>query len=202
LTINKIFYSLLALIFIVYGQSKTTFEVIDSLTLNIIEEQLADITRNAEDSIVIDVATLSTEKGEYLYTILGNLFIDKEWIVYRNFNQNKAFQGKVLKLSRFQVNMWYTEQNSEINEVQRNSYVSIKGQLFHGLSGHILKDFSGERRHRDYVARQQFEFEENELDYYIIEKRQNLAFWDKIIEPALVITTAAVIVYLLFSQRF
>jgi hypothetical protein len=195
-------FILLTFIFIGYGQSKTALKVIDSLTLNIIEEQLADITRNAEDSIVIDVGALTSEKGEYLYTILGNLFMDKEWIVYRNFNQSKAFQGKVLKLSRFQVNMWYLDQNSDLKQVLRHFYVDIKGQLFSGFSGHILKAFSGERAHRDYVDRQQFEYEQGNLDYYIIEQRQNMTFWDKIIEPALVIATAGVVVYLFFSQRF
>jgi hypothetical protein len=202
LTINIKLFTLLALIFIGYGQPRTALEVIDSLTLNIIEEQLSNITHNAEDSIAIDITALSSEKGEYLYTILGNLFIEKEWVVYRNFNQTRAFQGKVLKLSRFQVNMWYAVENSVHNDILRNSYVGIKGQLFNGLSGRILKTFSGERLYRDYIDRQQFEDEGNKLDSYIIEQRQNLTLWDKMIEPALIITTAAVIVYLFFSQRF
>ena len=202
MTRKMILLILINLTFMAVAQPKTILEVIDSLSLAVVDEQLSKFTPAAEDSIVIDITMLTSEKGDYLYTILGNRLIGKGWNVYRNFNQIKAFQGKVLRITRFQANRWYQEESSDSDGVLRNLYVDIKGQLYNGRTGKILAAFSGEKNYRDYINKQQMELEKNSVDTNIIEKKQNLTVWDKMIEPALVLTSAAVIVYLFFSQRF
>ena len=202
MTRKIILFAFFNLALVAFGQQKTALEVIDSLTLTIVDVKLSQITPNAKDSIVIDVTVLTPEKGDYLYTILGNRLIERGWNVYRNFNQVKAFQGKVLRITRFQANMWYQEEKSEYDRVLRNSYVDIKGQLYNGLTGKILNTFSGENIYRDYIEKKQMENEVNRIDSYIIEQKQNLTVWDKMMEPALIVSTAAVIIYLFFSQRF
>jgi len=196
------FTILSALFLSVYGQRMSVFEVADSLTISIMEDQLAAVVRNEQDSIAIDVAALSPEKGEYLFTILGNMLIEKDWIVYRNFSQNRAFQGKVIKFSRFQVNRWYSELESDSRNVERYCSVDIKGQLFNGLSGNILKSFSGKKEDHHRINIKEMEMERKQSETSIIEQKQNLTVWDKIIEPALVASSAAIIIFLFFTQRF
>jgi hypothetical protein len=186
----------------VYGQEMSVFEVVDSLTISIMEDQLAAVVPNKQDSIAIDVSALSPEKGEYVFTILGNMLIEKEWIVYRNFSQNRAFQGKVIKFSRFQVNRWYSDLESDSKQVLRYCSVDIKGQVFNGLTGNILKSFSGKKEDHHRINMKEMDIERKQSETSIIEQKQNLTIWDKIIEPALVASSAAIIVFLFFSQRF
>jgi hypothetical protein len=186
-------------------QVQTNETVIDSLIVAVVSEKIKEISRENKDSLAIDASALDIELAHYLQIVIGNLAAEKSFIVMRNYNQTSSFQGLILVIKSFKTKVSYSKSNISSylggKRLQRTIMIEIKGQIYQVPSDIVLSSIDTAVTYEDGIdydsidemEKSNYHFTKGEQGYY--------SFWDRIFEPALVITSIAALVYLFFTQR-
>ena len=206
----KILLSLLFIFFHVFDDEikindTSNIDILDSLTISVIAEDLKNLRSENEDSLAIDASGLDREVEGYLQVLLGNCATEKSFKVFRNYNSASSFQGLVLVIHSFDIGVEYSEpfENSFLGEncVNRQISIDLKGQVYSANSDIIEAALDKKISYTDMVLYEDIKWLEKSAYEFSKGIRGNYSFWDKYFEPALAITSVAVIVYLFFTQR-
>ncbi len=208
--IMKILLSLFIIFFYVFNDetivsNTSNISIIDSLTISLIVGDLKSLQSDNEDSLAIDASGLDREVGGYLKVLLGNIATEKSFKVFRNYNSASSFQGLVLVFHLFDIGIEYSEpfENAFLGEnyVNRKISIELKGQIYSARSDIIKAALDKEISYTDVILYEDIEWLEHSVYEFTTGMRRNYSFWDKYFEPALAITSVAVMVYLFFTQR-
>jgi hypothetical protein len=179
--------------------------VIDSLLTQYVKRELVGIGAQG-DSIAIKCDLIDTDSEKYLRFRLADLLHRNSFRVFRNYNQVTAFQGVVIDIREFEAIVEYSVpfNQTPISEAQERREITliITGQMYKASDGMILESFDDEASFADTVFVSSLQSREASPYMFTRGKWIKTSSWDRYFEPLLIISTAGVIVYLFFSQRF
>jgi len=188
-----------------YSETINNISIIDSLVVFTIIGQIDAIRSENVDSIAIDVSELERERSNYLKIAIGNLAAEKSFIVFRNYNPTSSFQGLVITINQFNIDIEYSKPFEKSlfgkNYVTRHINTEMKGQFYSARTHEIKFIIDNKTTYTDDVPYEIISDIENSTYEFAKGKREDYSFWEKIYEPALVIASVAVVVYLFFTQR-
>jgi hypothetical protein len=183
----------------------TNRSIVDSLMISVIAEGLEDYQNEIAESLAINVSSLDAEIRSYLKILAGNIATEKSFKVFRNYIPGSSFQGLVLTINLCEAVVIYSKpyEKSFLDEnfVQRKIYIDIKGQLYSSKSERILKAIDKKVEYTDEIPYKKIAQLQNSSYSFCKGIREDYSIWDKLYEPALAITSVAIIVYLFFTQR-
>ena len=183
----------------------SNIKLIDSLLVDILSEKFTLLKGNQTDTLVIDVQKIEGDKGGYFKLVCGNQALKNSFHVYRNYNPSASFDGMVIDLDRFSINVTYSKPFTKKlfgpNYTVRRVEIILRGQLYRKLSGKVLESLDELRSYEDEIRYDDIQMLEKSNYTFTNGVRKDYSFWDKLIEPALTITSVALLVYLFFSQR-
>lgn len=187
------------------GMGRSNIDIIDSLTIAIIEDEVIAHNNSLSDSIIIKLVSPDQEDIDYLTIILGNVLSENSFNVYRNYSSGLSFQGIVLEVIKFAVEVTYTQSSNARDRdqeyVNRKIVVGLAGQIYDVPTGKILKSVTGTRSYSDEIIYQDIEMLENSPYSFTRGKRGEYTHWEKWIEPVIVVTSVAVVAFLFFNIR-
>jgi len=180
-------------------------EIIDSLVISSITEQIEVLQNEGVDSIAIDVSGPGWEKSNYLIILIGNLATKKSFKVFRNYNATSSFQGLVLTINQFSTSIEYSKPFEKSflgkNYVTRRIETEVRGQFYLARTKEVKNFIDKKVNYTDDIPYGIIADVENINYGFSKGKREDYSFWDKIYEPILVIASVGVVVYLFFTQR-
>jgi hypothetical protein len=183
----------------------SNISILDSLTISLIAGDLKNLPSANGDSLAIDASRLDRDVEDYLQVLFGNIATEKSFNVFRNYNSASTFQGMVLVIYSYYIDIKYSEpfEKSFLGEDYVNRHISIKlkGQIYSVRSNNIVTALDKEINYTDMILYEDIEWLEKSAYKFTTGTRGDYSFWDKYFEPALAITSVAVIVYLFFTQR-
>jgi hypothetical protein len=188
---------------IILGQSN--IDIIDSLSADIIEREVIAHKNILPDSIFIKLISPDQEKIDYLTIILGNVLTENSFNVYRNYYSGLSFQGVVLEITKFAVNLSYGQSGEDIERdndyIGRNIVVQILGQIYNLETGRILKSVDGTNSYYDEIEYRQIDTIEKSPYSFTRGIKGEYSNWQSWIEPVIVVASVAVSVFLFFTLR-
>ncbi len=175
------------------------------LTFDVFSAYQDHLVHNGKDSILIQVEKLDREEGNYLRVFIGNLFSQKSFRVFRNYNEVSSFQGLIVEIDKFNIGVKYSKPFEKSflgrNFVHRQIHFHIKGQIYDGSGQRVEQAIESNYLVEDDIPYDDIS-EADESSYgFTIGKREEFSFWEKIYEPVITIGAVAIIVYLFFTQR-
>ena len=206
----KILLNLIIIFFYVFDDGTnvsdtSNISILDSLTISLIAEELKDLQSDNGDSLAIDASGLDREVEDYLKVLVGNIATEKSFKVFRNYKSTSSFQGMVLIFHTFDIGIEYSEPFEQSflgeNYVNRQISIELKGQIYSAGSDIIEAALDNEVSYTNMILYEDIERLEKSAYGFTTGIRGDYSFWDKYFEPALAITSVAVIVYLFFTQR-
>jgi hypothetical protein len=192
------FFVLCFLPSLVLGQKN--INIIDSLVTNIIEKEVLRNVSNISDTIVFKYSGEVPEEINYLYHIAGNLLDLNSFKVYRNYSQELSFQGIVLEISKFSIEIHYQALKRK-GQVARTVNISLQGQMFQIKTGEIIRPIRKGNAYRDEITVDQIAALENSPYKFTRGSYKQYSTWETTIEPLLIVTSVAVMVFLFFMLR-
>lgn len=206
----KILFGLIIILITTAGQLisselKTNRDIIDSLTIDVISTYQARLTTGGGDSLLIGIEKLDREAGNYLKVLIGNFFSKNSFRVFRNYNQVSSFQGLIIEIADFKVEVKYSKpfEKSFFGKdfVRRQINFKIKGQIYTGNNQQVEQAIEKETMVEDEIPYASIsEVDESPYEFTRGE-REEFSFWEKMYEPVITVASVAVIVYLFFTQR-
>jgi len=188
-----------------YAENMNNISIIDSLVVSILIGQIDAIRSDNADSLAIDVSGLEDERSNYLKILIGNLAAEKSLKVFRNYNPISSFQGLVVTINRFTVDIEYSKPFEETffgkNYITRRINAQLKGQIYSARTEEVKFVINNKTSYTDDIPYGVISYIENSSYEFTKGKREDYSFWAKIYEPVLVITSVAVVVYLFFAER-
>lgn len=188
-----------------YSREINNISVIDSLVVSSILEEFETIHSEDADSLAIDVSELEWERSNYLKILVGNLATEKSFKVFRNYNPTSSFQGLVLTINQFTTSIKYSKPFEKSflgkNFITRRIETELRGQFYSARTEEVKKAIDKKAQYTDEIPYRSIAEIENSNYGFTRGKREDYSFWEKIYEPALVIASVAVVVYLFFTQR-
>ncbi len=188
-----------------YAQEISNIGRIDSLITSAMQGHFDELSYEEYDSLVIDVANLSWENGNYLKILLGNQAAKNSFKVFRNYNSSSSFQGLVLTIDQFSIKIEYSRPYNKAflgrNYVERRFDIHLKGQFYFLRNDEVLRPINIVSKFSDELLYGNIEDVESSNYNFSKGKREDYTFWEKIYEPVLVIASVGVVVYLFFTQR-
>jgi hypothetical protein len=185
--------------------NESNMHLIDSLLIEYLTTELAGLGTNG-DSIAIYSDLIDADSENYLRFRLADLLHRKSFRVFRNYNQVPAFQGVVIDIQEFEPIVEYSVpfNQTPLSEAQERREITliIAGQIYKASDGMILKSLDNEVSFADTVFVSNLQSREVSPYRFTKGKRIKYSSWEIYFEPLLIISTAGVIVYLFFSQRF
>ncbi len=206
----KILFSLILLVITTTGREmsselKTNRDIIDSLTVDVISNYQDRMSDGSADSLLIDVGKLNQDAGNYLRVLIGNLFTEKSFIVFRNYNDVSSFQGLIVDIDYFDIGVEYSKPFVKtflgMDYVHRRIHLKLKGQIYKGSRQKVEQAIDKEVTFKDEIPYDSVSQVEESPYGFTKGKREDFSFWEKIYEPAIAIASVAIIVYLFFAQR-
>ncbi len=188
-----------------YSREISNISVIDSLVVSSIQEEFETIHGEDADSLAIDVSELEWERSNYLKILVGNLATEKSFKVFRNYNPTSSFQGLALTINQFKISIKYSKPFEKSffgkNFTTRRIETELRGQFYLARTEEVKKAINKKAQYTDEIPYRSIADIENSNYHFARGKREDYSFWEKIYEPALVIASVAVVVYLFFTQR-
>ena len=188
-----------------YSREINNISVIDSLVVSSILEEFETIHSEDADSLAIDVSELEWERSNYLKILVGNFATEKSFKVFRNYNPTSSFQGLVLAINRFTTSIKYSKPFEKSflgkNFTTRRIETGLRGQFYSARTEEVKKAIDKKAQYTDEIPYGSIAEIENSSYSFTRGKRDDYSFWEKIYEPALVIASVAIVVYLFFTQR-
>jgi hypothetical protein len=180
-------------------------DIIDSLSAEIIEREVVAHKNMLPDSIFIKLISPDQENIDYLTIILGNVLTENSFNVYRNYYSGLSFQGVVLEITKFAVNLTYGQSGENIRRdddyIGRNIVVHISGQIYNLETGEILKSVDGTNSYYDEIEYQQIDIIEKSPYSFTRGIKGEYSNWERWIEPVIVVASVAVSLFLFFTLR-
>lgn len=188
-----------------YSREINNISVIDSLVVSSILEEFETIHSKDADSLAIDVSELEWERSNYLKILVGNFATEKSFKVFRNYNPTSSFQGLVLAINRFTTSIKYSKPFEKSflgkNFTTRRIETELRGQFYSARTDEVKKAIDKKAQYTDEIPYGSIAEIENSSYSFTRGKRDDYSFWEKIYEPALVIASVSIVVYLFFTQR-
>lgn len=179
----------------------TNQSLVDSLLTERFERWQSQI----QDSVVFIKTVESGEKAAYLKNLLGNTLRKNGFQTFRNFTTGSTLQGTVIEISRFDVIVKYSEPVSDriwdSDSTGRLIKVVLEGQIYHAPEGKVQQALDEDIEYFDKISYDKI-IEMERSPYRVFKGiRKDISLMQKIFEPAFIVTSAVVIVYLFFTQR-
>ncbi len=187
-----------------FGQNNLA--IIDSLLIEIVKESTKEsFEQNKEDKIIISIDSLDNKIAGYLRLKLGNFFSQNKQQVFRNFPSDSSFEGKVLEIQNFQIKIKYSEPFGKDflgkNYVKRNIWVLLTAQIYNYTNHKIIYPIESETNFSDEIEFNEIENIEDSPYKFTHGKLADITLWQKMLEPALVVSSVITVLLLLFTQR-
>lgn len=184
---------------------QTNIAVIDSLSGEIIRENLQRTSIGTGDTVALQIDLEDNREVVYWRNLLGDLLTEKSLTVFRNYNQLPSFHGLVIEIARFGVTIVYSEPHSDGlfgEEVTgRTVQVFLQGQLYDAQSGRIYAAIDTVGVFNDEIGYDSVA-EKEISDYgFTHGNRQSYSWWEVYLEPILVVSSVITVVLLFFTQR-
>jgi len=195
-------------LFIMVGQclGQNNLTIIDSLLVNITNEIRESVDDRIENkNIILNVINSKNETGRYIKYILGNLLSQNNNQVFRNFPADSSFEGTVFEVQNFQTKISYSEPYEKkilgSDFVHRYVFVKLEGQIYNYKDHKIISAIKKEKEYKDETEYKKIN--EVELSPYSFTQGAitDITMWQKILEPALVVSSVLAVLLLLFTQR-
>ena len=188
-----------------YAQEISNIGRIDSLITSVLQGHFDELRSEGYDSLVIDVAKLDWEKGNYLKILIGNQAAKNSFKVFRNYNESSSFQGLVLTIDQFSIKIEYSRPYNKAflgrNYIERRFDINLNGQFYFIRNDEVLRPIDIVSKFSDELLYGSIEDVEDSNYSFSKGRREDYTFWEKIYEPVLVIASVGVVVYLFFTQR-
>lgn len=186
-------------------RGQNNLDIIDSLTKKIIEDEVLNYKNEFPETLAIKIDFSNLETVEYLRVAIGNALRTNFLQVYRNYNTLSSFQDLVLEVVIFNVDIDYSKPYGKAlfgdSFSKREIYVELIGQLFDAKSGEIKRKIEGKRKYIDEINYDLIDTFEQSNYHFTRGKRLGYTNWEKYLEPTIILTTVALVIYLFFSQR-
>jgi hypothetical protein len=180
-------------------------EIIDSLVISSFQTNFELLDYNSGDSLAIDLFELDWEQRNYLNVLIGNLAVEKTFKVFRNYNPTSSFQGLVLSINQFEIEIEYSKPYEKAflgkNYITRTINIGLRGQFYSARTDEVKQAVDSDQSYKDEILYGLVTDIENPNYQFSKGKREDYTFWEKIYEPVLVIASVGVVVYLFFTQR-
>lgn len=182
-----------------FGQSvDSNHDIIrDQIISGLDSLQMADLVKPSKLKIVFGMP--DGEKRAFLNSTLIQYFARREITI------NSANADKVLHIERFDVQITYAERISRWlgleKSYERHVDIQIEGWLEEINQGRIIKAFDFKRQYRDQPG--EVKLERIEASNYSFTRGAiaDTSAWTKYLEPAVVIASVSVLIYLFFNMR-
>ena len=206
----KILFSLILLVTIASGQEmsselKTNRDIIDSLTVDVFSNYQFRVSDGSSDSLILNVGRLEQDKESYLRVLIGNLFSENSFRVFRNYNELSSFQGLIVEIDKFDIGVTYSKPFEKsflgVDYVHRQIQFNLKGQVYRGRTHEVERALNKDITIKDEILYASISQADESPFGFTKGKRKDFSFWEKISEPTIVIVSVAIIVYLFFAQR-
>jgi len=182
------------------GLGQSNIDIIDSMVTNIINQEIMRYKSNLSDSIILKYSEGTQEEIDYLYIIAGNILAKNSFKVYRNYSQESTFQGMVFEVSKFTIGIVYSGRD-KTDKLTRTINITLIAQLFHSKTGEIIRPINVEKLHRAEILREQIDGLERSAYQFTQGVRIQYTTWERVIEPLLIISSVAVMIFLLYTLR-
>ena len=187
-----------------FGQNN--LNIIDSLLVNIsneIKESFEDKFENK--NIILNVIGSENETNRYIKNKIGNIFSQNNNQVFRNFTADSSFEGTVFEVQNFQTIISYSEPyEKEIlgtDFVDRHIFVVLEGQIYNYKDNKIISAIEKNKDFKDEIEYDQIKEVESSPYRFTQGEIVDITMWQKILEPALVVSSVVAVLLLLFTQR-
>ena len=181
--------------------AQNNISVIDSLIDEIITEEVLNSENMIRDTLTVFSPDSVSRLTRYTEIAMTNKLQSSGFKVYRNSIRN----GFVLEIAHVSVSIKYSEPytNSFFGKdlSKRDIVLKFIGQIRFGPSGQVVKSISSEKIFSDEINYNNIEELETSSYSFTQGERQKYSGWDKIIEPAIIVTSVVVIILLFFTQR-
>lgn len=181
--------------------AQNNISVIDSLIGEIITEEVLNPENIIGDSLTVFSPDSVSRLIRYTEFTLTNMLQNSGFKVYRN----SIGTGNVLEIAHVSVSIKYSEpySNSFFSKdlSKRDIVLKFIGQIRSRPSGQVVKSITSENYFSDEINYNNIEELEASSYSFTQGERQRYSGWDRIIEPAIIITSVVVLVLLFFTQR-
>ena len=181
--------------------AQNNISVIDSLIGEIVTEEVLNPGNIIGDTLTVFSPDSVSSLTRYTEITLTNKLQSNGFKVYRNNVRN----GFVLEIAHVSVAIKYSEPyvNSFFGKdlSKRDIVFKFVGQIRSGPSGQVVKSISSEKIFSDEINYNNIEELETSSYSFTQGERQKYSGWDKMIEPAIIITSVVAIILLFFTQR-
>jgi hypothetical protein len=197
---NLIVYSICIFSFTVVN-AQDNLSVLDSLIDKIVMEEFKNPVFNSGDSVAILISDSVSNLTHYTGVKIANELQQSGFQVFRN----KIANGQVIELTNVYLAINYGEPYANgflgADLCKRNVTLKLVGQIRQEPSGQIVKSISKEKIFSDEIIYNNIEELETSSHSFTQGERRKYSSWDRIIEPALIVTSVVIIVLLFFTQR-
>ena len=191
--------------FVIKGFAQDNLTVINNLLYKILDDTVFNNKISEKDSIAIVITNFHNEEKSYILLNLGKVLLEKSLTVFRNFIPADSFQGLVLEINHFSVDVTYSKPYSKklIGDryCKRKIVINLEGQLFDNESKQILYSIIKTSEDEDEIEYKRIDNLEKSSYSFTIGQRSGYSVWQRIFEPVLVISSCAVIIYIFFTKR-
>ena len=181
--------------------AQNNISVIDSLIGEIITEEVLNTGNTIGDTLTVFSPDSVSGLTRYTEFTLTNKLQSSGFKVYRN----SIRDGYVLEIAHVSVSIKYSEpySNSFFSKdlSKRDIVFNFIGQIRFGPSGQVVKSITSVKFFSDEINYNNIEELETSSYSFTQGERRKYSGWDRIIEPAIIITSVVVIVLLFFTQR-
>ncbi len=199
--LSKLILYIICIFFWVTANAQDNITVIDSLISEIFIEQFSGPDRLSGDTLYIVSPDSAGDFRRYAGFILTGKLQNSGFKVFRN----GSTQGTVLELAHTAVAIRYSEPYSSSlfgrDMSKRHITVKLIGQIRNEPSGLVVRSIEVEKTFSDEIKYNNIEELEASSYSFTQGEREKYSNWDKIVEPALIISSIVVIVLLFFTQR-
>lgn len=186
--------------------SQNNLAIIDSLIIEIVNESTKELIEQKEkNNLILDINNSDNEIAGYLRLTLGNFYSQNHKNIFRNFPVDSSFEGKVLDVRDFQIRIQYSEPYEENflgkTFVKRHVSVVLKAQIYNFADKKVIYPMDNEAHFKDEIEFNEIENIENSPYKFTRGELADITLWQRILEPALVVSSVIVVLLLLFTQR-
>lgn len=186
-----------------FAQNNLT--IIDSLLVEITEEVLEGSNTELKKNVIIKIGKFDRNLTGYLRTKISNVLSENNNTVFRNFPKDSSFESTVLEVLESNVIINYSEPFSEniFDETlaTRTILFSIEGQVYNYVDKKVIYPISTEKLVTDKIKFNEIAIMEESPYEFTSGTKSGISYWQKILEPGIVVTSVLTVLLLLFTQR-
>ena len=182
-------------------RAQDNLTIIDSLISDYVNEEMGNPLFESGDSVSIFIPDSVSNLMRYTGSKIA---YDLQQGGLQTF-RNKTISGHIIDLLNVNVSIRYGEPYSSglfgADRCKRDIVLKITGQIREEPSGQMIKSISKVKSFSDEIFYNNIEELETSSYSFTQGERRKYSAWDRIIEPALIVTSAVIIVLLFFTQR-